>query len=329
MYSVLIDTIRLRIPSEYYNSFKQYLKDNSYMLRQSEQNKYKTKVYVSGLQTTVLTVYQNNNRFGSGCYIEFYGLGTYNKAFKEEKSMSLRLTIDYLQANDLLVSTKVTKLDIATDIKAKPSQVSILRAKGKGRSVQTTINVYDDNWYISNTLYIEGSKLKQLRYKTDIKILTSKAKLFNIVGTKILDINIAYNEANKTNKQTPQAFKKVFKEKYSYWYDGDYFVIKEEVLKNYDFGEAKFSLVKKQNATTAILYDKANKEGLNGDLSRFEVRFVSSDIQGGLSSNNTIYELLNGVYKVLSRYKVEVAGQAINLKGSKIENWGLLNTYNN
>ena len=328
MYSVLIDTIRLRIPSEYYNNFKQYLKDNGYKLRQSEQNKYKTKVYISGLPTTVLIVYQNNNRFGSGCYIEFYGLGTYNKAFKEEKSMSLMLTIDYLQTNDLLASTKVTKLDIATDIKAKPSQISVLRVKGKGVSVQTTINAYSDDWFINNTLYIEGSNLKQLRYKTDTKILTSKTKIRDIVGTKVYDINIAYNKANKINKQTPQAFNKDFRAKYSYWFDGDYFIIKEQVLKNFNFDEAKFSLVKKQNTTTAILYDKANKEGLNANLSRFEVRFIAKDIKGNLDGKNGVYELLNCVIKVLQRYKVDVSGKGINFTDCKICNWDLLNTYN-
>jgi len=328
MYSVQIDTIRLRIASEYYNSFKQYLKDNGYKLRQSEQNKYKTKVYVSGLATTVLTVYQNNNRFGSGCYIEFYGLGTYNKAFKSEKSMSLMITIDYLEANKLLASTKVTKLDIATDIKAKPSEISVLRIKSKGVSVKTTINTYTDDWFINNTLYIEGSNLKQLRYKTDTKVITSQTKLRAIMGTNIYDINIEYRKANKKSKQSPQTFKKAFRSKYNYWFDGDYFIIKDDVLKNYIFDEAKFSIVKKQNTTTAILYDKANKEGFKSDLSRFEVRFIAKDIKGNLDGKNGLYCLLNCVINLLQRYKVEVAGKNINFANCKINNWDLLNTYN-
>lgn len=329
MYSLLIDTIKLRIPSEYYQSFKQHLKDNGYKLRQCEHNKYITKVYVSGLQTSVLKVYQNNNRFASGCYIESYGLGTYIQQYRNEKEMALRLTIDYLHINNLLAITSITKLDVAIDIKAKPSNIIILRSKGVGRSVQANANCYSDNWFKDNTLYIEGSNLKQLKYKSKTSLLLLPSKIESIVGTKIYDINQAYKEANGLIKQTVHAFKKEFKSKYDYWFEGDYFIIKDHLITRFNFNEAKFSLVKKQNTTTAILYDKANKEGLNGDLSRFEVRVIAKDIKGQLGSKNGLLELLNGVYNVLKRYELKLGDIKLDTCTQTIKNWGLLNTYNN
>lgn len=331
MCSLKIDTIKLRVPSEYYKKLKQYLLGNGYKLRQDDNNKYITKAYLPGLRITVLKIYQSDNRFGSGCYIEFYGLGEYDKQIKNEKEMALQLVMYYLSTNGVLGETKVTKLDIAVDIKAKPSQVYIRRKKGLGRAVISNKNTYSENWFKTNSFYIEGSNLKQLRYKNEKndEVLVNPIDLINIVGTSIKDINISFREACKTGSITVQKFKKQFKEKNNYWFDGDYFVIKEDLLGCYAFDVTKFSLVKKQNATTAILYNKAHKNGLKYDLSRFEVRFVSKDIKGHLSSQNGLSELLKGIYKVLNRYSIQLGNHKLYFSTGKIGNWGLLNSYNN
>jgi hypothetical protein len=83
------------------------------------------------------------------------------------------------------------------------------------------------------------------------------------------------------------------------------------------------------NRTTVVLYDKAHKEGLKGDLSRFEVRLVSKDIKGCLIDEKAILELLNSIHKVLKRYKVFVGSKLINFEDFDVENRWLLNSYNN
>ncbi len=331
MISMKIDTIKFRIPIIYYKGLKQYYLDNGYKLRRDEKNQYITKVFSPSVIATLVKIYPNTNRFRTGYFLEFYGLSSYKKNLENEKKMILQLTLDYLAENKILEDTKVTKLDIAIDIPTRPSNISIERRKTAGQSISVKENIYDDQWFKEHSLYADGSNYMRLRYQNQKqgKILIDPTELNRILKTKIYDINIEYKKANKVTPLTPHKFKRKFKEINDFWFDGDYFIIKEDLIKDYDFGTFHFSNLKSINRTTVVLYDKAHKEGLKSDLSRFEVRLVSKDIKACLTDEKAISELLNSIYKVLHRYKVYIDSKLINFEDFDVENISLLNSYNN
>ena len=331
MIKIKIDTIKLKIPIIHYRGLKQYYLDNGYKLRQDERNPYGTKVFSPGVITTLVKIYPNKNRYRTGYFIEFYGLSSYKKILEKEKEMIFCLTLDYLVMNQILEDTKVTKLDIAIDIPARPSSISIERKKTVGRPVSVKENIYDDQWFKGHSLYADGSNYMRLRYQNKKKgvILIDPAELKMILKSEIYDINNEYKKANEATPLTPHRFKKGFKEINDFWFDGDYLVIKEDLIGDYDFSGFSFSRIKGRGRTTSVLYDKAHKESLEYDLSRFEVRMVQGDIKGGIGDNKTISELLNSIYKVLDKHKVYVDSKALNLTDFNVENKWLLNSYNN
>ena len=331
MIRIKIDTIKFKIPIIYYRGLKQYYLDNGYKLRQDERNQYGTKIFLPGVMATLVKIYPNKNRYKTGYFIEFYGLSSYKKVLEKEKEMILRLTLDYLAMNQILEDTKVTKLDIAIDISSRPSNINIERKKTAGRPVSVKENIYDDQWFKNHSLYADGSNYMRLRYQNqkEGKILIDPTELKMILKSEIYDINNEYRKANEMISLTPHRFKREFKATNNFWFDGDYLVIKEDLIGDYDFNGFSFSHIDSINRTTVILYDKAHKEGLKYDLSRFEVRIVAKDIKGCLMDNKAIFELLNGIYKVLDRYRVYVDSERINFADFKLENKGLLNSYNN
>jgi len=325
-----IDTIKFRIPIIYYRGLKQYYLDNGYKLRQDDKNQYITKVFSPSRIATLVKIYPNQNRFRTGYFIEFYGLSSYKRNLENEKEMILQLTLNYLAENKILEDTKVTKLDIAIDIPTRPSNISIERRKTAGRPVLVKENIYDDQWFKNHSLYADGSNYLRLRYQNQKqgKILIDSAELKSLLKSEIYDINIEYKKANQMTSPTPHKFKIKFKEINDFWFDGDYFIIKEDLIEDYDFNEFSFSRVKSRDRTTSVLYDKAHKENLKYDLSRFEVRMVQRDIKGGINDNKAISELLNSIYKVLDKYKVYVDCKVLNITDFNVENLCLLNSYN-
>ena len=330
MIRMTIDTVKFKIPIVYYRGLKQYYFDNGYKLRQDDKNQYITKVFSPGTMGTLVKIYPNQNRFRTGCFIEFYGLSSYKKNLENEKEMILQLTLNYLAENKILEDTKVTKIDIAIDIPTRPSSIRIERKKTAGQPVSIKENIYDDQWFKKHSLYVDGSNYMRLRYQNQKqeKILIDPAKLKSLLKSEIYDINIEYKKANKVTPLTPHKFKRKFKEINDFWFDGDYLVIKEDLIIDYDFSEFYFSHIKSRGRTTSILYDKAYKESLEYDLSRFEVRMVERDIKGGINDNKAISVLLNSIYKALDKYKVYVASKAVKFKDFEVENSWLLNSYN-
>ena len=326
-----IDTVKFRIPIVYCQGLKQYYLDNGYKLRQDDKNKYITKVFSPGIMATLVKIYLNQNRFGTGCFIEFYGLSSYRGNLENEKEMILQLTLDYLAKNKILEDTKVTKLDIAIDIPVRPSHISIERRIMSGRSVLMKKNIYDDEWFKEHSLYVDGSNYLKLRYQNQKqgKILIEPTDLKSLLKSEIYDIDVAYKKANEVIILTAHKYKRKFKEIYDFWFEGDYLIIKEDLLDKYDFDSFYFSKIKSINRTTVVLYDKGHKEGLKSDLSRFEVRLVSKDIKGSLMDKKAILELIDSIYKVLNRYRVYVDSELINLDDFDVKNMWLLNSYNN
>ena len=330
MIRMKIDTVKLRIPIIYYRGLKQYYLDNGYKLRQDDKNQYITKVFSPSIIATLVKIYPNKNRYKTGYFIEFYGLSSYKKALEKEKEMILRLTLDYLAINQILEDTKVTKLDIAIDIPSRPSNISIERKKTAGQPVSVKENIYDDQWFKNHSLYADGSNYMRLRYQNqkEGKILIEPTELKRILKSEIYDIDVAYKKANEEILLTPHKYKRKFKKIYDFWFDEDYFIIKENLIGNYDFNGFSFSHVKSKDRTTSVLYDKAHKESLEYDLSRFEIRIVQRDIKGGIYDNNAISELLNSIYKALDKYKVYVDSKELHFMDFKVENLCLLNSYN-
>ena len=328
MIKITIDTLKFKIPIVYYQGLKQYYLDNGYKLRQDDKNQYITKVFAPGMMGTLVKIYPNQNRFRTGCFIEFYGLSSYNMNLENEKEMLLRLTLVYLSENNILEDTKVTKLDIAIDIPTRPSNISIERRKTAGRPIPVKGNIYDDQWFKGHSLYADGSNYLKLRYQNQKqgKILTAPSELKRILKSEIYDIDAAYKKANEEILLTPHKYKRKFKKIYDFWFDKDYFIIKEDLIGDYDFNRFYFSRVK-SDRTTSVLYDKGHKESLEYDLSRFEIRMVQRDIKGGIYDNKAISDLLNGIYKALDKYKVYVDSKALNFADFKVENLYILNSY--
>lgn len=330
MIRIKIDTLKLKIPIIHYRGLKQYYLDNGYKLRLDERNPYGTKVFSPGVIATLVKIYPNKNRYKTGYFIEFYGLSSYKKALEKEKEMILRLTLDYLAINQILEDTKVTKLDIAIDIPSRPSNIRIERKKTAGQPVPVKDNIYDDQWFKNHSLYADGSSYMRLRYQNQKKgvMLINPAELKMILNSEIYDIGNEYKKANGVTPLTPHRFKKGFKEINDFWFDGNYLVIKEDLIGDYDFSGFSFSRIKSRGRTTSVLYDKAHKESLKYDLSRFEVRMVERDIKGGINDNKPISELLNSIHKALDKYKVYVDSKALNFADFEVENRWLLNSYN-
>ncbi len=330
MIKMKIDTLKLKIPIIHYQDLKQYYLDNGYKLRQDDNNQYITKVFSPGVIATLVKIYPNQNRFKTGCFIEFYGLSSYKRNLENEKEMILLLTLDYLAMNEILENTKVTKMDIAIDIPVRPSNINIEKRKMRGQPVSVKKNVYDDEWFKNHSLYADGSNYMRLRYQNQKKgvMLIDPDELKELLKSEIYDIDVAYKKANEVILLTPHKYKSKFKKIYDFWFEGDYFFIKEDLIENYDFNNFSFSHVESRNRTTVVLYDKANKEGLKRDLSRLEVRVIRRDIEGGLCDLKAISELLKSIYKVLDRYEVYIGSEVLNLAEYEIENRCLLNSYN-
>ncbi len=330
MIRMTIDTVKFRIPIIYYRGLRQYYVDNGYKLRQDDKNQYITKVFSPGVMTTLVKLYPNQNRHKTGYFIEFYGLSSYKKNLENEKEMILQLTLDYLSENKILEDTKVTKLDIAIDIPTRPSNIRIERRKTSGQPVSIKENIYDDQWFKNHSLYADGSNYLRLRYQNQKKgkILIYPAELKRLLKSEIYDIDIAYKKANEVILLTPHRYKRKFKKIYDFWFDGDYFIIREDLIEDYDFNQFSFSRINSRDRTTSILYDKAHKESLEYDLSRFEIRMVQRDIKGGFYDNKAIPELFNSIYKALGKYKVYVDAKELNFTDFKVENLCFLNSYN-
>ena len=291
MYSVLIDTVKMRFPATHYIPLKRYCKFNGYMLGIDTKNKYHTKVYKPGLSTTLLKIYNNENKYeGNSCYIEIYGLNTHKAKYDQQKDFILELILIYIDDNDLHDEVKIQGIDIAIDIKERPSLIKVERNRVRGRPpANINSNIYSDRWFKTHTLYIEGNKYKRLRYrnKKENETIVKLTELEEIVNCKL----------NRLNKQKEQLF----------YIDDEYFYIKSNLVVLYNFNNlnSKPSIIKPKNVSYAYLYDKANKSSLNGNLSRFEIKVGTNDL-------NNIKGLYEAIAKVLNRYKVTVDGKLIN-----------------
>ena len=318
MYNVKIDTVKLLFPISHYNSLKKYYQDNGYKLRADDKNKYISKVFLPSLRTSLLKIYQSFNNYSSGCYIEIYGLCSYNELFDKEKELITKLTLSYIEENDLSKYVRINNIDVAIDLNTTPSLVQISRKKLRGRKPSSVNkNIHENCWFKKNTLYIESTQYQCLRYKNENnnRLHVPIQELEYIVKQNIYDINSEYKK--DTHQHTIHKFKLLFKEKHDFYLDKDYFFIKNGVQSRYEFGqlESKFSREKLKNVSYGYLYDKAHKEALEYPLSRFEIKIKAND----LKSKKSLYTPLKShIMKILNRYEIKVSGKEILIDEDKI-----------
>jgi len=303
--TLAIDTVKFSFPLKHYDALKNYFSGNGYKLR-ADNNKYITNAFYPSIKTTMLKIYQAFNPYDHNCYVEIYGLKSYNEILDSEKKLIVKLIMNFIEENGLSNVAKINSIDIALDFKTPPAEIKVLRDQSRGRPVKINENIYDNDWFQKNSLYLEGHNFKKLRYKNEDtdKLLVSIEELENIVRQKIENID---EEFKKQKAKKIRAFKTLFKENALFYLEGDYFYIKKDLLSQFDLSGYKFSFDKPKNVSFAYLYDKSNKERLEAPLSRFEIKVCSKDIKGE-------FDGLNGrILAIIRRYRILLSGKEVNL----------------
>ena len=298
-----LDTVKFSIGGNHKSNIIDYFESNGYKFFTKRTNYELSFIFckMPNVEGPLFKLYYSAN--WDLTIIEFYGLKSYKDSEVESKNV-LNLFYEYLKVNDLENSTSLTKIDVAYDFKYKCSQLEIIDLVPRNPNQ----NINDDRFYENCTyyskgidfhkccnihfnaiekefdfmedimdyyIYFEGVNIRFNQYKKDVYFFD---RYYDIYDEKEWFDNLI-----RTNKSPS---KNGFGRKIKNYLLNTNFYIKNDVIfvkssfvdSNHlqfralrEVDKVKFKIIKSNNC---CLYDKANKAGLNYDLSRVEFSIV-------------------------------------------------------